>query len=142
MSVSPKQFLQSFIDTSTDLVYEYEGGQINFRPWLKVKEMEALPPIFWLASHYAQRCILFGLLSRSPDGQPLFPRQFGEEFDAMNQKTIEDFGEYNGSAINAIAEEVGLLEVVKEQLKYARKILNPENEEDPKTKTASAPSES
>lgn len=124
----PKEYLKSLTPgKDQDLIHEYEGGQINLRSYLSVDECEALPPKFFHATEVAQRCVLFGLLARYPNGVQMFPRQFGDEGEEDNKKVTQEYGSLNGLAINQIAIKVGLLGHISHKLR-SFSYIEPETE--------------
>ena len=124
--------LARYNDTSLDLVFKYPGGQINFRSFLVVNEAENLPLVFFRGTALAERCVLFGLLARDSDGVPLFPRRFGTENALEDARVATEYGKYDGILIAEIAQEVGLLERIKAQLRAFNELVTRGSDEDEK----------
>ena len=117
-------------DTSLDLIFEHDKGQVNFRSFLIVNEAEILPSVFFKGTTMAQRCVLFGYLVRDTNGVPLFPRRFGLENALVDARVDEEFAKYNGCLINQIAVKVGLLEHIERQLKTFNRLVIPDKKEE------------
>lgn len=135
--MNPLQYLDSLTPgVEDDLVYKYEGGQINFRSYLTVDEVEDLREDFFVATDFAKATVLFQALARMPDGRRLFPRPTGVENEAKRKEADAKFGHLNGPAIVAIAKEVGLVKHCVAQL-ISYPSIDGGKDEDPKTETTS-----
>ena len=112
---NPRDYVSSLTADET-LVYKYEGGEIHFRTYLTVGDIESLPPAFFLGTKIMQNVVLFQMTACNNSGQPLYPRKAGFENEAMNAAVEQEYLQLNGAAVNKIAVEVDLWNVIMPQL--------------------------
>ena len=135
-------FLKSLsVDTTNDLVWKYDGGQINFRTHFNGRDAELLPDVWFRGIRFQMNLVLFRMLARHPNGLPLFPLQPGEEHEKRNTQVLEEFDSLNAQAMNRIVEKLGLLDIILAQMERYPAIDGEdpqEDEEDPKVAAPSA----
>ena len=139
--MNPLDYLKSLtVDTSGDLVYKYEGGQINFRTYFTGADAELLPDIWFKGIRFQMSLVLFRMMARHPNGLPMFPMQPGIEHEKRNMEVFEEFLSLNAQAMFRIVEKVGLLDIVLAQMERYPEIdgEEPEDTDDPKSETMSS----
>lgn len=125
-SADPRDYLKSLTERDK-LVYKYEGGEIHFRTFLTVGDVECLPSAFFMGSPFMQNVVLFQMTAMNNRGQLLYPRKAGFENETANDLVDKEFLALNGLALNKIAIEVGLLQKIMPQLAPNEDIDEPED---------------